>query len=104
MLGPRVRAALVEYQQGRRDPESAARLLAHVRRGTGCLELYASASSGPGERALRARFAEWVAQEGGADPTTRATGVCRGAAADGASARRRQARASRRSMRRVIAA
>ena len=75
MPDPRVRSALVEYQQGRRDLESAARLLAQVRRETGCLELYASASSGPGERALLARFAELVAQEGGADATTGATGV-----------------------------
>ena len=67
MLDARVRTALREYQQGRRDLESAAQLLAQVRRETGCLELYPSASSGPTERALLARFAELVAEYGGGD-------------------------------------
>jgi hypothetical protein len=66
MLDPRVRTALVEYGQGRRSLESAAQLLAQVRRETGCLELHAPASAGPAERALLARFAELVAEDGGA--------------------------------------
>ncbi|MDF1501783.1 hypothetical protein [Roseisolibacter sp. H3M3-2] len=66
MLDPRVRTALIEYQQGRRDLESAAWLLAQVRRETGRLELYPSASSSPAERALLARFAQLVTEDGGA--------------------------------------
>ena len=70
MLDPRVRTALVEYQRGRRDLESAAQLLAQVRRETGCLALHGSASAGAAERALLARFAELVAEDGGANATT----------------------------------
>jgi quinol monooxygenase YgiN len=66
MLDPRVRTALHEFQQGRRSLEEAAQLLAQVRRERGCLELYPSASSGAAERALLARFAELVAEDGGA--------------------------------------
>jgi hypothetical protein len=66
MLDARVRTALMEYLRGRRDLESAAQLLAQVRRETGCLELHASASAGPAERALLARFAELVAEDAGA--------------------------------------
>lgn len=63
MLDPRVRAALTEYQKGRRSLESAAQLLVQVRRETGCLELHASASAGAAERALLTRFAELVASD-----------------------------------------
>ena len=60
MLDPRVRTALLEYNAGRCDLESAAQLLARVRRETGCLELHPSPAAGPAERALLARFAELV--------------------------------------------
>ena len=69
MLDPRVRTALVEYQQGHRSLESAAQLLAQVRRDTGCLDLLASPSAGAAERALLARFAELVAADGDARPS-----------------------------------
>ena len=67
MLDRRVRTAILEFQQGRRSLEDAAQLLAQVRRETGCLELYASASTGAAERALLARFAELAAEDGDAD-------------------------------------
>ena len=67
MLDSRVRTALIEFQQGRRSLESAAQLLVQVRRETGCLELYPSASAGPAERTLLARFAELVALDTGPD-------------------------------------
>jgi hypothetical protein len=71
MLDPRVRTALLEYRDGCRGLESAAQLLAQVRRETGCLELHASASTGPAQRALLARFAELIAEEGGPDAPRR---------------------------------
>lgn len=60
MLDRRVRAALLDYRQGRKGLEETAQLLAQVRRETGCLELHAAPSAGPAERALLARFAELV--------------------------------------------
>jgi hypothetical protein len=64
MLDPRVRGALLAYQQRRSSLEATAELLAMVRRETGCLELHASAAAGPEERALIARFAE-LSTDGG---------------------------------------
>lgn len=69
MLDPRVRTAILEYSRGVRDLESAAQLLAQVRRDTGCLELHPSSAAGPAERALLARFAELVAIDGGGGRT-----------------------------------
>jgi len=65
MLDPRVRTALLEYQQGKRSLEATAQLLADVRRETGCLELHAAPSAGAAERALLARFAELIGGDGG---------------------------------------
>jgi hypothetical protein len=65
MLDPRVRQALLEYQQGRRSLEATAQALIAVRRATGCLELHASPAAGAAERALLARFAELVAADDG---------------------------------------
>jgi hypothetical protein len=69
MLDPRVRDALVAYQQDRVGLEATAQLLAQVQRETGCLELHASPGASPAERALLARFAALVADggEGAAD-------------------------------------
>jgi hypothetical protein len=75
MLDPRVRTALLEFQAGRRSLEDAAQRLAQVRHESGCLELYASASAGPAERALLARFAELVAGSGDADASRSAHNV-----------------------------
>lgn len=63
MLDPRVRTVILEYTKGLRDLESAAQILAQVRRDTGCLELHPSSAAGPAERALLARFAELVATD-----------------------------------------
>lgn len=63
MLDPRVRSTILEYTRGQRDLESAARVLALVRRETGCLELHPSPAAGPAERALLVRFAELVAAD-----------------------------------------
>ena len=67
MLDPRVRSAILEYRNGQRDVESAAQLLAQVRRELGCLELHPSPGAGPDERALLVRFAELVAEDEGRD-------------------------------------
>lgn len=63
MLDARVRTALTEFQQRQCALESAAQLLAQVRRETGCLELHPSATTSPAQRALLARFAELVASD-----------------------------------------
>jgi hypothetical protein len=72
MLDPRVRTALLEYQQGKRSLEATAQLLADVRRETGCLELHAAPSAGAAERALMARFAQLIVERGSDGPSVSA--------------------------------
>lgn len=69
MLDPRVRVALTEYQRGRRSLEETAQALLVVRRETGCLELHPAPTAGAAERALLARFAALVAEDGDAGRT-----------------------------------
>jgi hypothetical protein len=58
MLDPRVREAVLGYQSGRFDLETAAQLLLQVRRDTGCLELHAPPGTGDAQRRLVERFQE----------------------------------------------
>ena len=75
MLDPRVRSTILAFSRGQRDLESAAQVLAQVRRELGCLELHPSSAAGPAERALLVRFAELVADDDRGDASRDQPGV-----------------------------
>lgn len=65
MLDARVRTALLDFQAGRCDLETAAQALLTVRRERGCLTLMEAPESAPAQRALVARYRELVRVEFG---------------------------------------
>ena len=64
-LDPRVRKAILSYENGECGLEDAAQMLFRVRRETGCLELQAPPGTSHQQQRLVARYAELVKAEYG---------------------------------------